>query len=625
MYFLNIFIIGAVALVFHLAAYMSFHTPKNFIFIISVAVAFVVYWGFHVMKRQRTIVVSIIEILLIVRLIWLIITNPSMVTHPSNLVFWILLSLMLFTFLTRQIAYAGKDRNSESIKLTSERMIKYFLRTLWIIGIFQAFYGFYQLYIFRNVHSPLMKTPMIGTIGTANAYGLFLAVSIIAALSDIRSFKRRVYQILLCSGILLMFVALVFNRSRGALLGLVVAGLIIVFFILVNEKKSYTSNKLFMRYIDPVFTRFKNKRFSLIVILSVIFIGLSGFGFFLYKLNPESSKGRIMAWEVSAPMVVDHPVFGVGHGRFAREYLYYQAEYFKYPENQKITYKAANLKQAHNEYLQAFCESGILGGLLFLSIWVIAIWRFYRHLRNDGNFKARYYCLAGILMIVLVHAIVDTPLHVLPISVVTYGVLGLAPVGSLTYLIKIRKRVLNWVLLVLFIGYTGFMLIKGFYQYPGYIVWKKGLEHRKKYQWKSAVDYYRPALKKLPQKGGLQFVLGAALGMMGNYKEAVSFLVESLENYTERNIFLSLSFAALRMKNYKDAEQYAQTSSYMFPDHLMPYLLLGEIFFYQNKIIFSKVCLQKCINRQTRIQSVEVMQISRKAKELWEKFYGNEY
>jgi O-antigen ligase len=623
MYFLNVFIIGAVALVFHLAAYMSYHTPKNFIFIISVAVALVIYWGFRFLKRQRAVVVSIIEILFIVRLIWLIITNPSMVTHPSNLGFWILLSLMLFTFLTRQIAYAGKDRNSELIKFSSERMVKYFLRSLWIIGIFQTLYGFYQLYIFRNAHSPLMKTPMIGTIGTANAYGLFLALSIIAALSDIRSFKRWVYQILLCSGILLMFVALVFNRSRGALLGLVVAGLIIIFFILVNEKNSYTSNKFFMRYIDPVFARFKNKRFSLIVILSVIFIGLSGFGFFLYRLNPESSKGRIMAWEVSAPMVVDHPVFGVGHGRFAREYLYYQAEYFKYPENQKIAYKAANLKQAHNEYLQAFCESGILGGLLFLSIWIIAIWRFYQHLRNDGNFKAMYYCLTGILMTVLVHAIVDTPLHVLPISVVTYGVLGLVPVGSLTYLIKIRKKIINWVLLILFIGYTGFLIFKSCYQYPAYINWKKGLDYREKHQWKPAVEYYRPALKKLPQKGRLQFVLGAALSMMGNYKEAVFLLEESLETFTERNIFLSLSFTALKMKDYKNAEQYAHMASFMFPDHLMPYLLLGEIFFYKNEILFSKGCLQRCINRQTRIQSVDVMHIARQAKKLWEKLYGN--
>jgi tetratricopeptide (TPR) repeat protein len=468
-----------------------------------------------------------------------------------------------------------------------------------------------------------MKTPIIGTIGTANAYGLFLAIAIVAAIIEFINQKSRCKKILLFSGILLMFGVILLNGSRGALLGFVSAGIIILLFIIFNEENIFQNNKIFVQFLAPVLKGLKNKNITGIIIVIFLLIYLVGFGLFLFKLNPESSAGRLMVWKISAPMITDHPLFGVGHGRFGVEYLYYQARFFENPENLHLAYKAANLKQAHNEYFQAFCESGIPGGFLFLSIWVFALWSIYRHIRKNINLKTEYYGLAAILLTILVHATIDTPLHVIPISVITYIVLGLVPMSFFPYLIKIKLRIISCIVLILLSVYGGFILYKAVKQYPAYIEWKKGYEIKEKSNWASALYHYKAALKSLPQKGNLLFHLGGAMNMMGDFETGKALLKESLKNHTDKNIYLSLARVCVKLKDYNEAEKYALTVLSMFPDHLLPHLLLGEIYYYQGKILESKESLRRCINRQTRIKSNDVLFVAYAAENLWKKYYGN--
>ena len=167
-------------------------------------------------------------------------------------------------------------------------------------------------------------------------------------------------------------------------------------------------------------------------------------------------------------------------------------------------------------------------------------------------------------------------------------------------------------------------LYKGIHQYHGYIEWEKGVEYTSNHRWKWAIDKYQKALERLPDKGELQFHLGSAMVMSDSYSRGIYFLEKSLQNFNDRNIYLSLSYANLKLRNFNKAENYAKVALSMFPDHLAPHLLLGEIYYKQGKNSESRVSLQKCINRRTHIQSEDVIQIACDAKRLWEKLYGDE-
>lgn len=108
----------------------------------------------------------------------------------------------------------------------------------------------------------------------------------------------------------------------------------------------------------------------------------------------------------------------------------------------------------------------------------------------------------------------------------------------------------------------------------------------------------------------------------GQYSKGIYYLNEAKKDFNDRNIYLSESYGNLKLKKYSEAERLAQNALRMFPDHLAPHLLLGEIYYYMGKIKESKLSLQKCINLDTNIISPEVSKISKEAQNLWTSLYG---
>ena len=84
--------------------------------------------------------------------------------------------------------------------------------------------------------------------------------------------------------------------------------------------------------------------------------------------NAHTFGGRDGIWATSRAMFKMYPWTGVGIGQYKWHYLEAQREMFKtYPDKPwQYTH------WAHNEFLQWFCEGGVVGGILLLSMW--AIW-----------------------------------------------------------------------------------------------------------------------------------------------------------------------------------------------------------------------------------------------------------
>ena len=84
--------------------------------------------------------------------------------------------------------------------------------------------------------------------------------------------------------------------------------------------------------------------------------------------NAENIGNRRGIWTTSYAMLLEHPE-GVGIGQYKWHYLEAQREGFKrFPAD---WYRWQYTHWAHNEFLQFFCEGGIIGGVMLLLMWVV--------------------------------------------------------------------------------------------------------------------------------------------------------------------------------------------------------------------------------------------------------------
>jgi putative inorganic carbon (hco3(-)) transporter len=106
---------------------------------------------------------------------------------------------------------------------------------------------------------------------------------------------------------------------------------------------------------------------------------------------------RLGHWQAGTAMFNDHPWLGVGVGNYGAAYPTYAPPHFYLP-----------LGHAHNVYLNFLAETGILGGIAFGVIWMMAFWTAWRAARGgDGNYAALAVGVLGSLVYLSVHSLFD--------------------------------------------------------------------------------------------------------------------------------------------------------------------------------------------------------------------------
>ncbi|MCC6155671.1 MAG: O-antigen ligase family protein [Candidatus Hydrogenedentes bacterium] len=114
-------------------------------------------------------------------------------------------------------------------------------------------------------------------------------------------------------------------------------------------------------------------------------------------LDPNTALLRLGYWISGVHMFADNPITGVGLGNFGIAYPHYQI------------LGAGDVKPAHNDYLQAACETGLFGLVAFLVFWAYFIVRNGRSILQEGDRATRWF-RAGIFASVigfLMHSFVD--------------------------------------------------------------------------------------------------------------------------------------------------------------------------------------------------------------------------
>lgn len=146
-------------------------------------------------------------------------------------------------------------------------------------------------------------------------------------------------------------------------------------------------------------------------LLSAIVCTLGGLALLTQTDNPKlahwfdgsgrsSLDSRLMIWKAAGRMLSDHPMLGIGLGRFQETYLEYQRYFLPYLEWAVPT--------PHNLILMFWLSLGLLGAagfVLMLWSWACAV---FHSMKNPASGGMAALCL-GWLATVLVQGVFDTP------------------------------------------------------------------------------------------------------------------------------------------------------------------------------------------------------------------------
>jgi len=311
--------------------------------------------------------------------------------------------------------------------VTKRRQFIRIFSVLIAVGVFEAFYGMYELFndhprllFYRKIHN---LDSVTGTFVNRNHLSGYLemiiplAIGLFIARIDLSSASRLALRekllrlserglstnILLFLAVIVMAVAVIFSNSRSGVFILVFSfilffGLVSLYFNIYRIRKDWIKN--FLRAV-----------FLAIVFIS-LYVGIDAMlqRFSLDKLLQER---RPTYWINTMRTFSDYPLFGTGLGTFGA----------LYPNLEGGEAGPSVLVHAHNDYLEYLSELGLIGfsflfgGVLFVAVISFLIWRTRRHPEVKGL------GLGGIIAIIgiLVHGLTDFNLHI-PANMVLFAV-----------------------------------------------------------------------------------------------------------------------------------------------------------------------------------------------------------
>jgi O-antigen ligase len=315
-----------------------------------------------------------------------------------------------------------------------------FMRIFYFLvgmGIFQAFYGMFELYnpaprvlfykklnyldcvtgtfVNRNHLSGYLEMMIPLAIGLVLARTDFFSMSGVKWRRKlVRISERGVYKnILLTLGVILMALAVLFSKSRSGVF-LLVFSFLLIFELTVLY---YGHVKQEMKWIKD----FLKITFFIITIMA-LYIGIDA-TIERFAMDKILEDVRPVVWSNTSGIIGDFPVFGSGLGTF-------EALYPAYEESSTPPL----FEHAHNDYLEYLAELGgvgfmmLLGGILTILVFSFLMWRVRKHPDVKGV------ALGGIVAVVamLLHSITDFNLHI-PANMMAFSVVLSLTVATAFY------------------------------------------------------------------------------------------------------------------------------------------------------------------------------------------------
>jgi N-acetylglucosaminyldiphosphoundecaprenol N-acetyl-beta-D-mannosaminyltransferase len=216
----------------------------------------------------------------------------------------------------------------------------------------------------------------------AASLGMFLTASACCAWLLLREVSRRGQQLAILLFLPMAALAIFVTYTRSTWLGFVAAGLVIAAFEIPRRRRL--------------------PAFAAAAMVGILAVGISWNQIVGLQREgpPAESEHSVDQREsfayVSWQMFKDHPLFGVGFGRFYDKKLPYLSD-----RSQPFELESIRPLHHHNTFLGLLTETGIVGLLAFVALlasWAIYGWRLATRLGENSSSSVR---LQGVLMLAL--------------------------------------------------------------------------------------------------------------------------------------------------------------------------------------------------------------------------------
>jgi O-antigen polymerase len=350
-------------------------------------------------------------------------------------------------------------------------------------------------------------------------------------------------------------------------------------------------------------------------VLGVVFL-ISGtvlMGLLLFNMDNESSLGRLFIWNITTDMFSDAPMVGIGNYAFETNYLSYQKEYFLENMNAEIHF-AANIRQAHNHFLETLAEQGIIGILIFAALILTILIRLLSYLRSNAQNTLIFPLFASFVGF-LVFGLFDSPFFYFFTKLLFFLMVALVASNfgrTIGYKQSNLKLTLSSALLVSSIS----LLVLLAPTIPGYYHWNKGIKFKSEYKWNKALESYQKANNYLRFNGKFHFDYAYANLMSGYFNEAIREFEEATKTFSDKNIYLFKAMAYEKNLELAQAEAIYLNLIETFPNLLKPKLKLSEIYINQQLSTEAEILLNEIVNANPKVKNSNTLHVQKQASQI---------
>lgn len=610
-FFIGIYFLGIVLLLSFFPLVVSgsmmdpTQLPKTFVFLYSglaIGSCFVLYLLWR--KNDIPFRITTIDIVAGIILVYML-ANRYLLQDVVNFSFkfYELLGLTLICIIIRQ---------------TNTKYTPWLLLAMLVGGLLQALYGNLQLYgIFPSWHADFKLT---GSFFNPGPYAGYL-VSVFPAALGIWLFRNRLsfgnqymdakenrsetkkkylfkYTALVAGAAILL--VLPASQSRAAIMAVIASSA----YILLCR---YNGKEQLYRFLDTPF-----KKITAFLLVCAIIIGGLGAGYWVKK---DSADGRLLIWKITAQMIKDQPLAGLGFDRFRAGYMDAQAAWFLINPDDPSAGLAADNHYAFNEFLQFTAEQGLIG-LSFLLLLGILIVR----TSDEANSLWLILSKAGILSVV-VFAFFSYPAQILPIKLNL--VLFLAIIASYGKTIPLNfsfpQRLVPWfkgVITVLILAASVWGVLHLNELRNASKTWKQGLDLYNSGNIEQSLLAYEEVYPVFNREGDFLTNYGKALSMAGEHQQAIEILHEAKQHVNNTIIQTALGDSYLALGTFGEAEEAYQTAVYMLPDRFYPKYLLATFYEETGKIEQAVSIARELVDKEPKIPSTAVNEIKAEMERL---------
>ncbi|TKC57597.1 O-antigen ligase family protein [Pedobacter hiemivivus] len=345
--------------------------------------------------------------------------------------------------------------------------------------------------------------------------------------------------------------------------------------------------------------------------LSAFILLFPAFVYWLYYLKEASSIGRLLIWNVTALMLKENWLFGVGIGNFAPKYIFYQAKFFE--ENdlniQKYGNLAGDVRYAFNDAIQIFCETGIFGLLIFVLIIALCGKQIFKSLNKGSSYRSIFnYCIFSGLLTVIIAGASSYPLTILPLAILFWFMIAVSVSMNTEAKISFNTKVyfLKTLLPILLFtagishAYYGFIKLKAYLHWTSITFEKDDIfEINDLLMLYSALNTEPNYLNRIAS----YYIKN------GHYLKAIPYLQRATKFSPYKGFYYALGNCQEKIGNYREAKMNYTLIEKAIPNLIKPKYLLAKLCYKHGDFTQFRILSTKAIMFVPKIDSEEVMEM----------------